>query len=54
MELEHLYRVAEIEVEDLVGGEDVHLGEGSRLQQIVDGRACAARAAGQIDGGGGV
>ena len=48
-ELEHLDRVAEIEVEDFVGCKDVHLGEGSRLQQVVDGGADGARAARKLD-----
>jgi len=34
--LEHLDRVAEIEVVDLVGCKDVHFGKGSRLEQIED------------------
>jgi len=51
VELEHLDGVAEIEVEDLVGRENVHLGEGFRLEQVVDGRALRAGAAGQIDCG---
>ena len=49
VELQHLHRVAEVEVEDLVGVEDVHLGEGSRLEQVVDGRALRSRAARQVD-----
>ena len=49
MELQHLHRVAEIEVEDLVRVEHVHLGEGSLLQQVVDGRALRPRAARQLD-----
>jgi hypothetical protein len=47
--LQHFYRVAEVEVEDLVGGENVHLGEGSGFKQVVDGRAQRAQAAGQLD-----
>ena len=39
MELQHLDRVAEIKVEDLVGIENMHLGEGSGLEQVVDGGA---------------
>jgi len=53
VELEHLDGVAEIEVEDLVGLEDVHLGEGSGFQEIVDGGAGGALAAREIDGAGG-
>jgi hypothetical protein len=36
MELKHFNRVAEIEVEDLVGIEDVHLGESSRFEEVAD------------------
>lgn len=44
MELEHLHRIAEIEVEDLVRREHVHLREATGLEQVVDGRSCCAAA----------
>lgn len=49
IELQHFHRVAEVEVEDLVGWENVHLGEGSGFEQVVDRRAQRAQAAGQLD-----
>jgi hypothetical protein len=49
VKLEHFYWVAKIEVEDLVGCEAVHLGKGSWLEEIVDGGAGGALAAGEID-----
>lgn len=51
MELEHLYGIAEIEVEDLIGVEQVHFRELILLQEVVDGRALRAEAAGQMEGG---
>lgn len=53
VELEHFNGVAKIEVEDFVGVEAVHLGEGSGLQEIVNGGGGGAGAAGQFEGGGG-
>ena len=49
VELEHLHWVAEIEVKHLVRVEEMHLGERSRFQQIVDGRALRAASARQIE-----
>ncbi len=49
MQLQHLHRVAEIEMKNLVGLKNVHLGEGSRFQQIVDCCALGSRAARQLD-----
>ena len=45
MKLEHLDRVAEIEVEDFVRGKHMHFGVGSRFEKVVDGRAHGAVAA---------
>src|ERR1700721_2943879 len=36
MQQKNLHRIAEIEVEDLVGGEDVHLGEGALFEQVIN------------------
>ena len=44
VELEHLDRVAEVVVEDLVALEEVHLAEGVGFEQVVDGRGGVARA----------
>lgn len=51
MELEHLDGVAEIEVEDFIGVEQVHFRELILFQEVVDGRALRAEAAGQMEGG---
>ena len=54
-ELEHLDGIAEVEVEEFVGGEAVHLGESAGFEKIVDGGAEGAGAARQVeDRGGGV
>jgi hypothetical protein len=50
IELQHLDRVAQVKVEDLVGFENVHLGERAGLQQIVDGGAGGTRAARKLYG----
>lgn len=42
VELEHLDRVAEVVVEDLVALEEVHLAEGVGFEQVVDGRGGVA------------
>ena len=47
MELEHFDWVAEIEVEELVGGELVHLRECAGFEEIVDCGAGGTGAAGQ-------
>lgn len=52
IELEHFDGVAGIEVEDFVRGEDVHLRECARFEQVVDGGSGGANAAGELDGGG--
>ena len=49
-ELEHLDGVAEVEMEDFVGLESMHLGEGAGFEQVVDGRAERACAARESDG----
>ena len=36
VELEHFHRIAEVEVEDFVRSDGVHLGKRPWLQQIVD------------------
>lgn len=53
VELEHFDGVAQVEVEDLIGVEDVHFRERARLKQVVDCRALMTHAARQCDGGGG-
>ena len=50
MELQHFYRIAEVEVEGLVGVQDVHFGEGAGLEEIVDGGGGGADAAGKVEG----
>lgn len=45
-ELQHLDGVAEVEVEDFVGIEEVHLGECSCFEQVVDCGALGTGAAG--------
>jgi hypothetical protein len=50
--LEHLNRVTKIEVEYLVGVENMHLGESSRLKQVVNGGALCALAARQVHNAG--
>ena len=55
MELQHFNRISEIEVEHFVGIEDMHLGECSSFEEIVDSRAHGPHAARKIEGvGGGV
>jgi hypothetical protein len=49
IKLEHLHGIAQIKVECFVGVEDVHLGEGSGFEQVVDGGAHCARSAWQFD-----
>lgn len=53
VELEHFDGVSEIEMENFVGIEDVHLGKGAGFQEIVNGGADRALAAGEIDWDGG-
>jgi len=50
VELEHFYGVTGVEVEGLVGREDVHLGEGAGFKQIVDCCGGGADAAGKFEG----
>lgn len=47
-ELEHLDRIAQVEMKDLVGIEYVHFAERARLEKVVDGGALSANASGQI------
>jgi len=55
MELQHFNWIAQIEVEHFVGIEDMHLGECSSFEEIVDSRAHGPHAARKIEGvGGGV
>lgn len=49
-ELEHFDGVAEVEVEELVGGEAVHLRECAGLKQVVDGCGGGAGALGRVEG----
>jgi hypothetical protein len=53
IELHHLNRVAEVEVEDFVGVEQVHLRECAGFEEVVDGGALGTGSAGKIDGSGG-
>jgi hypothetical protein len=53
MELEHLDGIAEIEVEDLIGVEQVHLRELALFEEVVDGCALCAGAARELECGGG-
>ena len=48
-ELEHLDRVAEIEVEDLIRVEDVHLAEGAGLEEVVDSSPLMTSAAWELN-----
>ena len=52
-ELEHFHGVAQVEVEGLVGGEDVHFGEGAGFEEVVDGGGGGAGSAGKLEGRGG-
>jgi len=49
VEKKHLYRIAEIGMEDLVGGEHVHLRESFLFEQVVNGRTLCAYARWQFD-----
>jgi len=49
VELQHLYRVAVVEVEDLVRVENVHLRECAGFEKVVDGRGGWAHSAREIE-----
>lgn len=49
VELQHLHRISQVEVEDLVGIQLVHLREGAGSEQVVDRRAVGPPATGQFD-----
>lgn len=52
IKLQHFYGVAKVEMERLIGREDVHLGEGAWLEEIVNGGRGRADAAGKFEGHG--
>ena len=49
MKLEHFNGIAEIEVEDLVRIQNMHFGEGSRFQKIINGRSGGPSSARQFE-----
>lgn len=51
VELQHFHWVAEVEVEGLIGVEDVHLGESAGLEEVVNRGGGWADAAGELEGG---